>query len=90
MQLCMRKVDTKAVITVRIKLPSFSAVGILKIFIFAKSLNLYWQGKPCRLFLLFLAQKKKQKDIHPPQGPSLYGGDATQKTAETDGFLPFW
>ena len=35
MQLCMRKVETKAVMTVRMKLPSFSALGILKIFIFA-------------------------------------------------------
>jgi len=34
MQLCMRKVETKAVMTVRMKLPSFSALGILKIFIF--------------------------------------------------------
>ena len=32
-QLCIRKVDTKAVMTVRRKLPSFSALGILKSFI---------------------------------------------------------
>ena len=24
-----------------------------------------------------LAQRKNERDIHPPQGPSLYGGDAT-------------
>ena len=36
MQDCMRKVETKAVMTVRMKLPSFSALGILKNFIFAK------------------------------------------------------
>jgi len=33
MQLCMRKVDTKAVITVRMKLPIFSAETFLKILI---------------------------------------------------------
>jgi len=31
---CMRKVDTKAVMTVRMKLPSFSALGILRNFMF--------------------------------------------------------
>ena len=31
MQLCMRKVDTKAVMTVRMKLPIFSAGMFLKI-----------------------------------------------------------
>ena len=24
-----------------------------------------------------LLQEKNEKNIHPPQGPSLYGGDAT-------------
>ena len=33
MQLCMRKVDTKAVMTVRMKLPIFSAGMFLKNFI---------------------------------------------------------
>ena len=33
MQLCMTKVDTKAVMMVRMKLPSFSALGIRKNFI---------------------------------------------------------
>ena len=47
---CIRNVDTKAVITVRMKLPSFSALGILKNFIFAKYFNLYLQGKPCWIF----------------------------------------
>ena len=35
MQLCMKKVDTKAVMTVRMKLPIFSAGMFLKILIFA-------------------------------------------------------
>ena len=35
MQLCIRKVDTKAVMTVRMKLPSFSAGIFLKILIFS-------------------------------------------------------
>ena len=39
MQLCMRKVETKAVMTVRMKFPIFSALGILKIFIFVINLN---------------------------------------------------
>ena len=50
MQDCIRNVDTKAVMTARMKLPSFSALGILKIFIFTKNFNLYMQGKPCWKF----------------------------------------
>ena len=30
-----------------------------------------------QILVLFLAQEKNEKNIHPPQGPSLYGGDAT-------------
>ena len=26
------------------------------------------QGKPCRIIVLFLAQEKNEKNIHPPQG----------------------
>jgi hypothetical protein len=29
------------------------------------------------ILVLFLAQEKNEKNILPPQGPSLYGGDAT-------------
>ncbi len=37
-----------------------------------------WQGfGPAYPLALFLAQEKNEKNIHPPQGPSLYGGDAT-------------
>ena len=39
MQLCMRKVDTKAVMTVRMKLPIFSAGMFLKNFILFTQLN---------------------------------------------------
>ena len=39
MQLCMRKVDTKAVMTVRIKLPILSAGMFLKNFILFTQLN---------------------------------------------------
>ena len=37
MQLCMRKVDTKAVMTVSMKLPIFSIVTFLKILIVVKN-----------------------------------------------------
>ncbi len=32
---------------------------------------------PAYPLVLFLAQEKNEKNIHLPQGPSLYGGDAT-------------
>ena len=74
MQDCMRKVDTKAVMTVRMK---FATLLIVSRFIKLKFYKLYIisQGKPTGYIiggypqtpylLLFLAQKKKQKDIHP-------------------------
>ena len=34
--------------------------------------------------------ENESRDIHPHQGLSLYGEDATQKIAETVDFLPFW
>ena len=48
----MRKVETKAVMTVRMKFPIFSALGILKIFIFVINLNfnnLVMQGDTLRI-----------------------------------------
>ncbi len=46
-------------------------------------------GQTMKLFLL-LSGAERSKDIHPHQGLSLYGEDATQKTAEAVDFLPFW
>ena len=63
----MRKVDTKAVMTVRTK---FAILLIVSRFIKLKFLKLkmfFMQDKPCWLFLLSLAQRKKQRDIHPNQ-----------------------
>ena len=45
--------------------------------------------KTMKLFFL-LSGAERSKDIHPHQGLSLYGEDATQKTAEAVDFLPFW
>ena len=48
-------------------------------------------GYPQTPFLLLsLAQRKKQRNIHPLQGLPLYGEDATRKVAEADDFSPFW
>jgi hypothetical protein len=66
MQDCMRKVETKAVMTVRIK---FAILLIVSFFINVEILSntLYIIGGYPQTpdLLLFLAQKKKQKDIHP-------------------------
>ena len=64
MQDCMRKVDTKAVMTVRTK---FAILLIVSRFIKLNFLKvtIYFAGlRPARFFLLSLAQRKKQRNIH--------------------------
>ena len=49
----------------------------------------FCRALPCLLFkkkqkgyvLFFGAKKRTKRNIHPPQGPSLYGGDAIRKVA---------
>ena len=64
MQLCMRKVDTKAVMTVSTK---FAILLIVSLFIKLNFLKvtIYFAGlRPAGFFLLSLAQRKKQRNIH--------------------------
>ena len=48
----------------------------------------FWRKEQKYVLLLSLTQRKKQRNIRPTKA-SPQGEDATQKTAETDGFLPF-
>ena len=76
MQLCRRKVDTKAVMTVRMKLPIFSAEKFfLKSFIKFKKLKLIicFAGLCPAGFLTFFGAKKEAKRHPPIPSPSLYG-----------------
>jgi len=64
MQLCMRKVDTKAVMTVRTKFAILLIVSRFIKLIFLK-VTIYFAGlRPAGFFLLSLAQRKKQRNIH--------------------------
>ena len=73
MQDCMRKVETKAVMTVRMKLPIFSALGILKIFMFVINFNfnnLVMQGDTLLVNLTFLPQEGRKNAGVPCDPPS--------------------
>jgi hypothetical protein len=73
MQLCIKKVETKAVITVRMKLPIFSAVKFLKSFIkfFFKRLisNNFFTDHPT------LLAKRASNPFSKPH-PPIIGGEA--------------
>ena len=72
MQLCMRKVDTKAVITVRMKLPILSAGIFWKSFIklnFKLLNDIFLQGEPCSFSTLPTLSYRKRVLNHP--NPSL-------------------
>ena len=91
MQDCIRKVDTKAVMTVRMKLPSFSAGMFLKNFInnyFFKIL-FFAQGFAL-LFSYFLRREERSKEASTPSKPPPILGGLTREIAETDDFPPFW
>ena len=71
MQDCIRKVDTKAVMTVKMKLPIFSAGMFLKNFITIniKIILFILQGKPCWISN-FLWRRESSKETSTLTKPS--------------------